>query len=103
MFSASFKYKIHCDPYLQKGMEVIQTLKWGNVFHTWLKLSELEGKGAPFLTYGIRVCSFFNSSGILICVIEEKIYVVFREDLSECLPQSMTLNCQTIVALMEGF
>lgn len=55
------------------------------------------GKECPFLTCGIRVCSFSRTSDILIRVIGEKIYVVFREGISECLAVSMELNCQAIV------
>lgn len=57
----------------------------------------LEGKECPFLACGIRVCSFSHTSDILICVIGEKIYAVFRDGISECLAQSMELNCQAIV------
>lgn len=55
------------------------------------------GKECPFLACGIRVCSFSRTSDILICVIGEKIYAVFREGISECLAQTMELNCQAIV------
>lgn len=77
---------------------------WNRVMYFTCGFScQAGGKECPFLACGIRVCSFSRTSDILICVIGEKIYVVFREGISECLAQNMELNCQAIVDLWLQF